>query len=150
MEGTYPAGLMWFRRDLRGHDNAALYHALKSCRTVHCVFVFDTDILQGLPRQDRRVEFILKSVGELDEQLRTLSKDGRCGLIVRHGSAATTIAGLATELGVQAVFTNHDYEPSAIRRDDDVRALLAASRIALHTFKDQVVFERSELLTPCG
>jgi deoxyribodipyrimidine photo-lyase len=150
MEGTYPAGLMWFRRDLRAHDNAALYHALKSCRTVHCVFVFDTVILHGLPRRDRRVEFILQSVTELDERLRGLSKDGRGGLIIRHGPGAATLAELATELGVQAVFTNHDYEASAIRRDDDVRARLAASRIALHTFKDQVVFERSELLTQGG
>jgi deoxyribodipyrimidine photo-lyase len=151
MEGTYSAGLMWFRRDLRAHDNAALHHALKSCRTVFCVFVFDTDILQGLPRRDRRVEFILKSVAELDVQLRALSKHGRGGgLICRHGSAAATVEGLAIELGVQAVFTNHDYEASAIRRDEDVRSRLQALRIALHTFKDQVVFERSELLTQGG
>jgi deoxyribodipyrimidine photo-lyase len=56
----YDRGLMWFRRDLRATDNAALYHALKACRHVWCVFVFDTDILDKLPRADRRVEFITR------------------------------------------------------------------------------------------
>jgi deoxyribodipyrimidine photo-lyase len=59
---TYTKGLMWFRRDLRAQDNAALYHALKVCRQVWCVFVFDTDILNPLPRADRRVEFIRESL----------------------------------------------------------------------------------------
>ena len=62
-------GLMWFRRDLRAFDNAALFHALKSCKQVHCVFVFDKAILDSLPRADRRVEFILDSLAELQAQL---------------------------------------------------------------------------------
>ena len=56
MQKKYPTGLMWFRRDLRAFDNAALHHALKSCEQIHCIFVFDRDILDRLPRQDRRVE----------------------------------------------------------------------------------------------
>ncbi len=64
--------LLWFRRDLRADDHAALYHALRSARQVWCAFVFDRDILDPLPRQDRRVEFIRDSLVGLDAQLRAL------------------------------------------------------------------------------
>ena len=87
VDKTYPKGLMWFRRDLRVDDNAALYHALRSCRQVVCVFVFDSTILAPLPRVDRRVEFIRESLLELDEELRALGG----GLIVRHAAAAGSL-----------------------------------------------------------
>ncbi len=70
MHKPFSTGLVWFRRDLRVADNAALFHALKNCTKVHCVFVFDTEILQHLPSQDRRVAFIRESLVELDELLR--------------------------------------------------------------------------------
>lgn len=146
MENTYASALMWFRRDLRVQDNAALYHALKSAGRVHCAFVFDTAILQGLPRQDRRVEFIRDSVAELDAALRALGG----GCIAVHGDAADELPRLAARLGVQAVFANHDHEPAALERDALVRERLAAAGIALHTSKDQVIFEREEVLTQAG
>jgi deoxyribodipyrimidine photo-lyase len=150
MQKPYPAGLMWFRRDLRAHDNAALYHGLKSCGQLHCAFVFDTDILDALPRQDRRVEFIRESLAELDERLREMGGGGQAGLIVLHGRAAVEVPRLARTLEVQAVFTNGDYEPAAAARDSEVRQALEADGVALHAFKDQVVFERGELLTQGG
>ena len=150
MEKTYPAGMMWFRRDLRASDNAALFHALKSCRHVHCVFVFDSAILDPLPRRDRRVEFIRESLVELDARLRELAGDAAAGLITAHAQALHEIPRLARELQVQSVFANHDYEPQAIARDAAVRGALAAAGIGFHTFKDQVVFERVELLTQTG
>ncbi len=141
---------MWFRRDLRRDDNAALYHALKSARRVYAAFIFDRVILEelldeGLHR-DRRVDFIHRSLVQLDTQLRA----GGGGLIVRHGVAADEIARLADELGVDAVFANHDYEPYAIARDAQVAESLRAHGRALHTFKDQVIFERDEVLTGAG
>ena len=87
MQKKYSTGLMWFRRDLRAFDNAALYHALKTCDKVHCVFVFDKEILDCLPKQDRRVEFIWESVRELNEQLQGMAaKKG--GLITLHAAAS--------------------------------------------------------------
>ena len=133
---------MWFRRDLRAHDNVALAEALARCGRVHCVFVFDTDILDALPRRDRRVVFIRESLAELAAKLP--------GLTVLQGRAADEIPRLARELGVQAVFTNRDYEPAAIARDDAVRTALARDRIAFHAFKDQVIFEGREVLTQAG
>jgi deoxyribodipyrimidine photo-lyase len=150
MEKTYPAGLMWFRRDLRASDNAALFHALKSCRAVHCAFVFDRAILDPLPRRDRRVEFILESLKDLDAQLRSAAGHEGAGLIVLHAVALHEIPRLAHALQVQAVFANHDDEPQALVRDAHVRGLLAEAGIGFHTFKDHAVFERTELLTQAG
>jgi deoxyribodipyrimidine photo-lyase len=138
------AALVWFRRDLRVDDHAALYHALKSHPRVYCVFVFDTDILNALPsRTDRRVEFIWLCVAELDAALRELGG----GLVVRHGRARDEVARLAAQLKVDAVYANHDYEPAAIARDQAVAAELAVRGAAFQTFKDQVVFEREEVMT---
>ncbi len=151
MEKPYPAGLVWFRRDLRAEDHAALYRALTSCRQVHAAFVFDTAILDPLPRRDRRVEFIRESLVQLDEALRRLAGgDPGAGLIVLHGDAREQLPRLARQLGVQAVFANHDYEPGALARDAKVRGALAEAGIALHTGKDQAIFDREELLTQAG
>jgi deoxyribodipyrimidine photo-lyase len=157
MSTPTPRGLMWFRRDLRSDDNAALYHALKSCSTVYCVFVFDQEILDALPRADRRVEFIRESLLDLDAQLRQLQTTRATPkqavqpvLIVRHAWSRDEIPRLAQALDVQAVFTNHDYEPQAIARDAVVQAALAQAGVAFHTFKDHVIFEREEVLTQTG
>src|SRR6185312_9559796 len=103
----YDRALVWFRRDLRAYDHAALYHALKDSRAVYCAFVFDTEILDALPsRADRRVEFIFESIIELRATLEQMGG----GLIVRHARARDEIPRLARELHVQSVYANHDYE----------------------------------------
>ena len=149
----YDRGLVWLRRDLRVADQAALYHALKSCRQVWCAFVFDSDILDPLPRADRRVEFIHAALLDVDSELRALGQahgQASTGLIVRHASAQKAIPELAQALGVQAVFINRDDEPQALARDAQVRGGLAHAGIMLHDFKDHVIFERSEVLTLSG
>ena len=153
MPKKYQTGLMWFRRDLRTEDNAALYHALRSCEQVFCVFVLDTGILDSLPRADRRVEFIRESLLELDDQIRQLAADehvSEAGLITLHAAASDAVPLLAGQLAVNAVFINHDDEPQALARDAKVQALLAAQGTAFYSFKDHVVFERKELLTLAG
>jgi deoxyribodipyrimidine photo-lyase len=140
--------LAWFRRDLRATDHAALHCALTRARQVSCAFVFDTDILDALPRADRRVEFIHGAVQELDAALRELQSGA--GLIVRHGRAEDEIVRLAQVLEVDLVVASHDDEPAALARDAAVRERLAAQGIAFHTVKDHVIFERSEVLTAGG
>ena len=145
--------LVWFRRDLRADDHAALYHALRAARQVWCAFLFDRAILDALPRADRRVEFIRDSLVDLDAQLRALGMAHGvpgAGLIVAHGQAEAEIPRLADALGVQAVYANHDDEPAALARDARVRGRLADAGIVLHTGKDATVFERSEVLTATG
>ena len=150
MTHPYPVGLVWFRRDLRAQDHPALLQALRQCAQVHCVFVFDTDILDALPRADRRVEFIHAALLELDAQLRTLSGHACGGLIVCHGSASTQIPALAQALGADAVFIHHDDEPQALARDAQVRTALTLQRRAMHSLQDQTIFERQQLLTQNG
>ncbi|MFM7801451.1 MAG: deoxyribodipyrimidine photo-lyase, partial [Limnohabitans sp.] len=104
--------LVWFRRDLRLDDHTALHLALQQGDKVFGCFVFDTDILDGLPAKDRRVSFIHASVSELDQKWRTSAEHPDAGLITRHGHAATEIVQLAKQLCVQAVFTHHDDEPA--------------------------------------
>ena len=151
------SALVWFRRDLRCQDHAALFHALKAARKVWCVFVFDEAILAPLPRTDRRVAFIRESLVELDAGLAALATGARtgqpqpsgqgAGLIVRHGNPVQVIPALAAQLGVQAVYANHDDEPSALERDARVRGRLSDLGVALYTSKDHVIFERNEVLT---
>jgi deoxyribodipyrimidine photo-lyase len=144
---TCDYALMWFRRDLRAEDNAALYAALKAARRVSCVFVYDTEILDTLQdRADRRVEFIVQSVDALDAALRILGG----GLTILHGPASREIPALAQRLGVDAVFANRDYEPAALRRDEAVGTALKNAGIAWNTRKDQVIFETDEILTQGG
>ena len=139
--------LVWFRRDLRDYDHAALSAALAEAHRVYCVFVFDTQILDLLSsRHDRRIHFIHESLLELDAALR--AKGG--GLIVRHGRAETEIPELAKELDVVAVFTNRDYEPAAKLRDAAVAETLKSSGIAFYNLKDQVIFDHDEVLTQAG
>lgn len=144
---TYTKSLVWFRRDLRDYDHAALYHALKTSKQVYCVFVFDTLILDKLEnKQDRRVEFIWECIRELKVALQTSGGD----LIVKHGKTTDIIPKLAIELNVKAVFTNRDYEPSAVLRDEKVAQQLLKSNIEFHDFKDQVIFEKDEVLSLSG
>lgn len=143
----YARALVWFRRDLRDFDHAALHHALKQARQVVCAFIFDREILDRLPNPaDRRVEFIHASVAELQQAL--AAKGG--GLVVRYGVAREEIVRLAAELGVDALFYNHDDDPAALARDADVEAALATHKVSAHHYKDTVIFERDEVLTGAG
>src|SRR5262249_16174094 len=144
LAATHEVTLMWFRRDLRLADNAALHAALAAGRRVYCAFVFDTAILDALAqRADRRVAFIHASVQDLAEAVRGAGG----GLIVRHGRAEDEIVALAQALGANAVYANRDYEPAAKARDQAVAERLMASSIAFTTRKDQAVFDGDEVLT---
>jgi deoxyribodipyrimidine photo-lyase len=153
MQKINPSALVWLRRDLRLYDHAALHHALKSASQVWCVFIFDSAILKTLPHQDRRVAFIHASVLALDRDLNILAQKygkNNVRILVRHGLAEEEIARLAQALQVQAVYVNHDDDPYALARDAQVQKTLSAQGVTLHSFKDHVIFERSEVLTQAG
>lgn len=153
MQKKYDIGLMWFRRDLRAADNAALHHALTTCQKVFCLFVFDKKILDALPSADRRVEFIRESLVDLDGQLATIGQShgqSKVSLIVQHDHASAAVLAVASALGAQGVFANHDDEPQALSRDAGIESQLTSKGIAFHSFKDHVVFERQEVLTLAG
>ena len=150
MTTQFATGLVWFRRDLRLTDNAALSAALAQCQTVHCVFVLDAQILQSLPRHDRRVVFIHESLVALDSALRKASDKADTGLIVLHGDPAHEIPQIAEKLGAEAVFCAHDYEAYAKQRDASVSRTLATQGRQLRTVKDHVIFENREIRTQTG
>ncbi|TNE67848.1 MAG: deoxyribodipyrimidine photo-lyase [Bacteroidetes bacterium] len=139
--------LFWFRRDLRLDDNAGLYHALKSGLPVLPVFIFDTNILDDLTdRKDARVEFIHQAVQTLKARLESFGST----LDVRIGDPAQVWTTLLQDYNVKAVYTNRDYEPYTLQRDQAVRTLLEKALIPLRDFKDHVIFERDEILKDDG
>ena len=142
--------LVWFRRDLRCDDQAALSAALTNAAKyggkTYCVFVFDREILDDLPATDRRVSFIYQCVLLLREQLRSLGGE----LIVLYGDARQEIVHLAKCLQVGSVFVNQDYEPQALVRDADVAQRLLDFDCEFFSYKDQVIFECDEVLTKAG
>ena len=126
--------IFWFRRDLRLNDNAALYHALKAAIPVVPVFIFDKNILNGLEdRSDRRVAFIHAALEEIQNELVKMN----ASLEIFHGTADEVFTNLLTKYKIEKVFTNHDYEPSAITRDSSIAALLNNSGVTLYTYKDE-------------
>ena len=146
MSKRYRMALVWLRRDLRLDDHAAFYHALKHSEAAAPVFVFDTAILDALPRDDRRVDFIHQSVAALKTELNALGGD----LLVRHGLPTEEIPRLAAQLGADAVFCNRDYEPTARERDAEAARRLSELGIAFHALKDQAIFDTDEVLTSTG
>ena len=135
----FARGSVWFRRDLRLDDHAALHYALKHCARVWCVFVLDRDISIPCSPAACRPTGAWRSSASLRALDAALRAAGG-GLIVRHARAAEALPALARELDAEAVFANHDYEPSARARDAAVAAALAAQSRALFHFKDRVVF----------
>ena len=139
--------IIWFRRDLRLTDNAALYHALKSNNPVLPLFIFDKNILDKLEdKADRRVEFIHAALAEMQEQLIKLGSS----LEVQYGFPEIVYRDLLDRYEIEKVFTNHDYEPYALEREAKIESLLKTNGALLHTFKDQVIFEKEEVTKDDG
>lgn len=147
MQPLNAISVFWFRRDLRLDDNAGLFHALKSGLPVLPVFIFDKNILEKLEnKQDRRVDFIHQSLAKLHQELAELGSS----LLVIHNNPEDAFKLITKQFPVKAVFTNHDYEPYAIKRDKGIETLLMQSGISFNTYKDQVVFEKSEVTKSDG
>ena len=147
MKSEQQVSIFWFRRDLRLDDNAALYHALKSGKPVLPIFIFDESILSKLEdKHDKRVDFIHRSLTNLKLELQNLGSDLR----VFHGKPIEVYDQFVKDYSVKSVFTNHDYEPYAQKRDAAISELLSEHRIAFQTFKDQCIFEKGEVLKDDG
>lgn len=138
--------LFWFRRDLRLEDNVGLFHALKSNEEVLPIFIFDETILSQLPKDDARVTFIHQQLEDIQNQLQAVGKS----LAVFFGKPIEVFSKLITENHVETIFTNHDYEPYARKRDLELYHLLKDNDIEFKTSKDQVIFEKSEVVKDDG
>ncbi len=139
--------IFWFRRDLRVHDNAALYHALRDEHPVIPIFIFDKNILDKLEnKEDKRVEFIYEALNEIQKHLERIGSS----LEVYYGFPEKTFEKLLSKYKIEKVYTNHDYEPYAIERDKKINEVLKLSGAELKTFKDQVIFEKDEVIKDDG
>lgn len=147
MDNNIPVTIFWFRRDLRLNDNAGLYHALKSGKPVLPLFIFDREILDKLEdKDDARVTFIYNTIETLHHELHKYGSS----LLVIYDKATHAWDKVINEHNIAAVYTNHDYEPYAARRDDAVREKLKMHSINFRTFKDQVIFEKKEVAKDDG
>ena len=136
--------VFWFRRDLRLDDNAGLFHALKGDFPVLPLFIFDRHILDDLEEKaDARVMFLHDTLTALHERL----KDKGSSLLVKYGKPEEIWQEVLHDYSVREVYTNHDYEPYAKGRDQAINKLLIKQDIPFRTYKDQVIFEKDEILT---
>jgi deoxyribodipyrimidine photo-lyase len=138
--------IFWFRRDLRLNDNKAFFKALKSSEKVLPLFIFDEDILYPLPRNDHRVEFIHKSLSNMDQALR---KQGS-GILVRKGKPFDIFKELLGKYEIDAVYSNADHEPYGMERDEKIRALLASHGIGFFQELDHLIFGKDQVLKADG
>jgi deoxyribodipyrimidine photo-lyase len=138
--------IFWFRRDLRIEDNVGLFHALNSGKEVLPIFIFDDAILSQLTKYDARVMFIHQQLSGIQNQLQAIGKS----LAVFHGNPLEVFQKLIAENTIATVFTNHDYEPYARKRDFDLYHIFKENGIEFKTSKDQVIFEKSEVVKDDG
>ena len=139
--------IFWFRRDLRLEDNVGLYHALKGDNPVLPIFIFDSEILENLPEDDARVTFIHETLQNINS---ALVEKHNSSIAMFHGKPIDIFKNLVDIYDVGSVYTNHDYEPYAKLRDEKIAAFLKANEIEFKTFKDQVVFEKDEIVKADG
>jgi deoxyribodipyrimidine photo-lyase len=138
--------IFWFRRDLRIDDNVGFFHALNSNEAVLPIFIFDEEILSQLPKNDARVTFIHEQLEKIQLELNKIGKS----LAVFHGKPIEIFEKLIAENKITSVFTNHDYEPYARKRDKEINQLFVSNGISFLTSKDQVIFEKSEVVKDDG
>ena len=138
--------IFWFRRDLRLHDNKALFHALQSEEKILPIFIFDIDILKKIPKDDARISFIYSELKAMNTHLESFGTEIR----MFHGNPKEVFRSLMKNYTIVKVFTNHDYEPYAIKRDLDIKKLVSSNKIDFQTYKDQVIFERNEITKKDG
>ena len=139
--------VFWFRRDLRLEDNVGLYQALQNDAPVLPIFIFDKEILESLPKNDARVNFIHNQIQKISQQLRT---NYDSGVAQYHDKPKNVFQQLVKDYHIQAVYTNHDYEPYAKERDKEIAEFLKENDIRFKTFKDQVIFEKEEVVKDDG
>ena len=133
--------IYWFRRDLRLNDNKGLLEALQNSESVLPIFIFDVAILNQLPKDDARVTFIHKLLSEINAELQKTGKS----LAVFYGDPIEIFKKLISENSIQNLYANRDYEPYARKRDKAIYEFLASHNIEFKSFKDQVIFEKSEV-----
>lgn len=138
--------IFWFRRDLRLDDNVGFYKALHGKYPVLPLFIFDSEILNELPEDDARITFIFETLQKMRNEL----QEHGSSLAIYHGKPEEVFKKVISDFEVQNVITNRDYEPYAKKRDESIQELLEEKDIGFYTYKDQVIFEKDEVVKDDG
>jgi deoxyribodipyrimidine photo-lyase len=138
--------IFWYRRDLRLEDNTGLFKALNENKNILPIFIFDDAILDELPEDDARVNFIYESLAKINKQLNKYNTS----LKILKGQIDDVWKNLVTTYDIQKVYLNKDYEPYAIKRDQKIKEFLNSIGIEMKSFKDQVIFEEDEIVKADG
>lgn len=139
--------ICWLRRDLRLHDNAALYYSLKEGAPVLLLFIFDKKILDDLADpKDARVTFIYQQLQEISHQLQMYGSS----ILIKYGTPEEAWNDVLASYDIKGVYTNHDYEPYAKERDNSLAEYLLSENVSFQTFKDQVIFDKDEVIKADG
>ena len=138
--------IFWFRRDLRLSDNTGLNLALLESKDVQPIFIFDKEIIDELPKDDPRVNFLYDELLKINKELNTFNSS----LKIYHGNPLDIFKQLSKENPGIIVYANRDYEPYAIYRDRAINNLLKENGSELISCKDQVIFERNEVVKNDG
>lgn len=139
--------IFWFRRDLRLDDNVGFFNALKSDLPVLPIFIFDKNILEQLPEDDARVNFIFDTLQTIRN---TLQSEHNSSLAIYYDTPEDAFKTIMEQFTIDTVFTNRDYEPYATKRDKNIKQLLDKNNISFKTYKDQVIFEKDEVVKKDG
>ncbi len=142
----YKTLIVWFRRDLRVHDNAALHEACAQAEQIIPLFVFDPAILGRSDTGAARVAFLVDALGVLDANLQKAG--GR--LIVRRGKTPDEIVKIASEFGADGVFHHREYEPMGRARDEAAAKALAERGKVCETFPGLALVAPEEILSQAG
>lgn len=137
---------VWLRRDLRIEDNTALHNALEKHEKVQVVFIFDSNILEELTKDDARVNFIYNSLEKINKQLSKYNSSIKC----YSGDPELIWKKILDKNQVNSLHFNRDYEPYACLRDDKIIEMFSQQGIECTTYKDQVIFEKDEVVKNDG
>ncbi len=147
MKSNLELSIFWHRRDLRNYDNTGLYNCLKNEKNVFPIFIFDTEILDKLEnKDDKRVNFIYDNLLKVKEDYNKLGSD----IGIFNGKPIEVFKQLIKDYNIKSIYTNYDYESYGVNRDKEIEKLLISNNIEFHSFKDQTVLDKNEVLKNNG
>jgi len=142
--------IVWFRNDLRLHDNEALTDALDSCQEVVPVYIFDPRVFNGETKYGfektakYRTQFIIESVIDLKKRLQALGSD----LYVRIGNPEDEIIDLARKVKSSWVFCNRERTQEEAEVQDKIEYRLWAFGQEIRYSRGKMLFYTADLPFP--
>lgn len=129
--------LFIFRQDLRTYDNTWLRRACLECDEVIPLFVFDTDVLDAFPSDDKRIGFQRDALQHIEQEIEALWWQ----LYVMHGKATECVTEVIETQTPDAVYTNRSYGTGSVYRDKTIRTLCETKDIEYISCTDYLLLE---------